>query len=119
MDSLLILLVIAAIIILLAVLTLIWMWKRKWKNTVDYQNYFNIGVIWIASGIVMYFIFQTPVGFFFLVVGVVYLVIGYKNRDKWGIPQETNPAVQKRLMIAITTGIILFVLGMLVLIILF
>jgi Ca2+/Na+ antiporter len=119
MDSLPLVLIIAAIIIILAVFMLLWMWKRKWKNTVDYRNYFNLGVIWIAFGIIMYFIFQTPLGLFFLAVGIIYFVIGYKNKDKWGIPQEIDPTVQKRLMIAITAGIILLVLGFVVLIVLF
>jgi hypothetical protein len=95
------------------------MWKRKWNSTVEYRNYFNIGVIWIAFGIVMYTLFQTLHGLFFFIVGVGYFVLGYKNKDKWGIPQETDPIVQKWLMIVITVGIILLVLGIVVLFVVF
>jgi hypothetical protein len=115
-DALILMLAIAAVVILLAIISLIWAWKRQWKSTVDYRNYFNIGVIWMASGAAIYAIFQNALGVFFFIIGLAFLLIGYKNKDKWGIIQEVDPTVQKRLMIAITLGVIIFVIGFVLLV---
>jgi 4-amino-4-deoxy-L-arabinose transferase-like glycosyltransferase len=119
MDPLSPLPIIAVLIVLVAVIMLVLMWKRKWKTRVDYRNYFIMGIIWIATGVAMSLLFENPVGYVFLVMGLVYFGIGYKNRGTWGIPQEVDPAEQKRLILGIAVGVILFVLGFMILLFFF
>jgi hypothetical protein len=119
MDPLSPLPIIAVLIVLVAVIMLVLMWKRKWKTRVDYRNYFIMGILWIALGVTMSLIFENPAGYVFLVMGLVYFGIGYKNRGTWGIPQEVDPAEQKRLILGIAVGVILFVLGFMILLFFF
>jgi len=91
------------------------MFKRKgWKREVDYRNYFNMGIVWLPLGIVFYIIFENIVGFWFLLMGLVYLSIGLKNKDKWGKPQKVSPKFQKMLMVSVLIGVVALILGILV-----
>ena len=47
-------------------------------------------------------------------MGLTYLSIGLKNKDKWGKPQKVSPKYQKIMTIAIAIGVILLVLGIIV-----
>ena len=102
---------IAVAVVILAILVVL-IYKRKgWKREVDYRSYFNMGIIWIPVGIIFYLVFKSVVGFWFLFMGLVYLAIGLKNRDKWGKPQKVSPKYQKIMMIAILIGVIFLILG--------
>ena len=92
------------------------MFKRKgWKREVDYRNYFNMGIVWLPLGIVFYIIFENIFfGLWFLFVGMVYLTIGLKNKDKWGKPEKVSPKYQKIMTIAIAIGVLALVLGIIV-----
>jgi len=50
----------------------------------------------------------------FFLLGLAYLAIGLKNRDKWGKPQKVSPKSQKMLMVSVLIGVIVLILGILV-----
>jgi len=104
---------IAVAAIILAILGILIMKKKGWKREVDYRNYFNMGIVWLPLGVVFYIIFENVVGLWFLLMGLIYLSIGLKNRDKWGKPQKVSPKYQKMLMISVLIGVIVLILGIL------
>ncbi len=108
-----ILISIALAAIVLAILGILIMKKKKWKKEVDYRNYFTMGAIWVLVGIVFFIIFENIIGGWFLLMGLVYLSIGLKNKDKWGKPQKVSPKSQQMLMIGVLIGIIVLVIGIL------
>ena len=87
--------VIVALILAIALvigILVAWMaWKRKREGKpveASYHTFFTMGVIWVPFSIVLmviYFILQIPffIGFPLFVLGLIYLIIGLKNRDKW------------------------------------
>lgn len=88
--------VIVVIILVIAVVTgilavaMIRKNKREGKQIVNYRAFFLLGVIWIPFSIVLMVVsaaLQIPfyIGFPFLALGLVYFVIGLKNRDTWKI----------------------------------
>jgi len=105
---------IAVAAIVLAILGILIIKKKGWKRKVDYSNYFGIGIVWLPLGIVFYVIFENTVGIMFLLLGLAYLSIGLKNRDKWGKPQKVSPKYQKMLMIGLLIGVIVLIVGILV-----
>ena len=105
---------IAVTVVILAILA-IFVFKRKgWNREVEYRSYFGIGIVWVPFGIVFYLIFGYVMGFVFIVMGLLFLAIGLKNKDKWGKPQKISPTYQKALMIAVLGLIGLLVLGIIV-----
>ena len=104
---------IAVAVVVLAILVIFWVKRKGWKREVDYRSYFNMGIIWLPLGIVFYIIFESLVGLFFLIMGLVYLSIGLKNKDKWGTPQKISPNYQKVMMILVIFLILGVVLGIL------
>ncbi|WP_455279131.1 hypothetical protein [[Eubacterium] cellulosolvens] len=101
-------------ILILAILAIFTFKRKGWNREVDYRTYFGIGIVWVPSGIVFYLIFGYVMGFVFIVMGLVFLAISLKNKDKWGEPQKMSPAYQKALMIAVLGLISLLVLGIIV-----
>ncbi len=87
--------VIAAVILAIAVVTgiiaVLMVRKKKKEGKLQEPNYrvfFIIGISWVPFSIalmVVSFILQIPfyVGFPLLALGLVYLIVGLKNRDKW------------------------------------
>lgn len=62
--------------------------KKAGKPQVDYRTFFLLGTIWVPFSIIFMivtFILQIPfyIGFPIFAVGLTYLIIGLKNRDKW------------------------------------
>ncbi len=83
-------LIILAIAVVTGIIAALMVRKRKkeGKPQADYRTFFIIGVIWVPFSIILVivsFILQVPfyIGFPFFVLGLVYLIIGLKNRDKW------------------------------------
>jgi len=105
---------IAVAVVIFAILGILVLKRKGWEREVDYRSYFNMGIIWLPLGIVFYLIFENVIGLWFLIMGLVYLSIGLKNKDKWGKPQKVSPKYQKALMIAVTIGVIALVLGIIV-----
>ena len=101
-------------VVLIAVLGILVLKRRGWQRKVDYRNYFNIGLIWLPFGIAIYLIFKNIVGLWLLIMGIAYLSIGLKNKDKWGKPQEVSPKYQKILMIAVLIGVLFLIFGIIV-----
>ena len=102
---------IAGVVAILAVLFILVLKRKGQKREVDYRSYFNMGIIWLPVGIIFYLIFKSMVGLWFLIMGLVYLSIGLKNKDKWGKPQKVSPKYQKTMVIAVAIGLIVLVLG--------
>jgi len=114
MDVPWILVSIAVGVVVLAILAIL-MFKRKgWKREVDYRSYYSMGIIWLPVGIVFYIIFENIIGLWFLIMGIVYLYIGLKNRDKWGKLQKVSPKYQKGMVIAVLIGVVALIIGILV-----
>ena len=103
---------VAILILALAVLFVVWA-KKDNKRTVDYRSYYTMGIVWLPLGIIFTVIFENIVGIFFFVMGVIYLSIGLKNRDKWGKPQKIPKKQQRMLAIAVLVGVLLLVAGIL------
>ncbi len=114
MDVPWILISIAIGIVVLLILGIFVLTKKDWKREVDYRMYFNMGIIWLPLGIVFYLLFGSMIGLWFIFMGIVYLSIGMKNKDKWGKPQHVSPTYQKILMTAVAVGVILLILGIIV-----
>ena len=98
----------------LAILAVLVLRRKGWNREVDYRTYFGMGIVWVPFGIIFYLIFESVMGFVFLVMGLVFLAISLKNKDKWGKPQKMSPTYQKALMIAVLGLIGLLVLGIIV-----
>ncbi len=105
---------IAVAAIVLAILGILIMKKKGWERKVDYRTYFSIGIVWLTSGITFYGIFENTTGIMFFLIGLAYLAIGLKNRDKWGKPQKVSPKYQKMLMVSVLIGVIVLIVGVLV-----
>jgi LPXTG-motif cell wall-anchored protein len=95
-----ILVAIGLLVLLLGVVV----WKRRKKpGPTDYRSYFIMGIVWIASGVILFLLpwllygeeFNS-VGSFFLAIGLGYAVVGLINRDKWGRQVEVPPETRKK-----------------------
>jgi hypothetical protein len=86
--------VIALIILAIAVVTGIiakLMARNKKKEGIpqaDYHTFFILGIIWVPFSIILMiisFIFQIPfwIAAPILIIGVIYLIIGWGNSGKW------------------------------------
>ena len=67
--------------------------KKEGKPPINYRTFFILGVTWIPFSIVLMvvsFILQIPfyIGFPFFIIGLIYLIRGLTNRDKW---QQNKP----------------------------
>ena len=90
-------LIILAIAVVTGILAALMVRKRKkeGKPPADYRTFFILGVIWVPFSIVLMavsFALQIPfyIGFPFLALGLIYLILGLKNRDKW---QQNKPKI--------------------------
>jgi hypothetical protein len=80
-------LVIAVTVVVLAV----WISRRRekvGKSTAYYRTFFIMGIAWVPFSIVLMvgsFIFQIPfyIHLPLLILGLICLIIGLANRDKW------------------------------------
>ena len=101
-------------IVVLAIGMVVAFRKRKEPRRVDYRNYFVMGVIWLLFAPVMVLLpwilhGEEPffMGFFFLVMGIAYMIIGLRNRDKWGKQVEPPPRANKIVLgLAVILGIL-------------
>lgn len=105
---------IAVAVVVLAILAILVLKRKGWEREVDYRSYFSMGIIWLPLGIVFYLILENVIGLFFLIMGLIYLSIGLKNKDKWGKKVKVSPKNQKMMVIAVTIGVIVLVLGIIV-----
>ena len=86
-----ILIAIVVVLVVTGILLVYLLWKRQkggQQIETDYRAFFLMGVIFLPVGIAMmiiYFLADLPfvIALPFVVLGLVYLVISLKNRDKW------------------------------------
>jgi len=90
-------LIILAIAVVTGILALLIPRKRKkeGKPQVDYHTFFILGITWVPFSIILMvvsFILQIPfyIGFPLFALGLIYLIIGMANRDKW---QQNKPKI--------------------------
>lgn len=79
-----ILLVIVGILVITGVIAIL-VWKKRKEQPsaeTDYRFFFILGICLFPLGIV-FIIVNYPIGYVFFIIGLVYLVIGLTNRDKW------------------------------------
>ena len=84
---------------------------QKPRRTIDYRAYFIIGVCFFPLG----FILSIVVSWGFLgmtVLGIISMVIGLANRDKWGKQAELAPTAAKTINLAITGLMIVLIFGL-------
>ena len=80
-----------AILIVVGILLVLVVWKRKKEGKLEEPNYrafFVMGVIWFPAGIVFMvisFLLDIPfvIGMPLFAMGLIYLIVGLANRDKW------------------------------------
>jgi peptidoglycan biosynthesis protein MviN/MurJ (putative lipid II flippase) len=83
--------VIIAIVIAAGIIMALMVWKKKREGKAEeanYRTFFVVGTIVVCASIVLmaisfilqiFFVIVTPV----LALGLIYLMIGLANRDKW------------------------------------
>jgi len=80
-----------------------------------------MGIIWLAFTPVMILLpwilhgEEPSLGFsFFFVMGLAYVIIGLRNRDKWGKKVEVSPTASRKMMGVIGVGVLILILGIVV-----
>jgi membrane protein CcdC involved in cytochrome C biogenesis len=110
-----ILVAILVAIVLLGVVMVVVLRKRRQPTRLDYRNYFVMGVIWLATGVVLSLLpwflhgeVSLWFGLFFLVMGLAYTIFGLVNREKWGKQVEVSSTTTRNMMIGmILVGLLL------------
>ena len=82
---------IVAVLVVTGVLLIILLVKRQKadnRDEIDYRAFFIMGVTFLPIGIAMmiiYMIADLPfiIALPFIIIGLIYLVLSLKNRDKW------------------------------------
>jgi len=54
---------------------------KKEKIKPNYRLFFILGMTWVPLGVVFY---KTTRNIGFLIMGIIFLIIGLINKDKWG-----------------------------------
>ncbi len=72
--------------LLLGIITALIAWKRKkegkYKET-DHRAFFTMGISFLPLGIVMSITIGNPGMLGITAIGIVYMIMGLANRDKW------------------------------------
>lgn len=90
-----ILIAIAAIVIILGILAIILTKKRKHKP--DYYSLFIMGAIWLPFGAVMSITNpESTVGFMFLILGLIYFIVGLSHKKEWKKNHKTLKQMSKQ-----------------------
>ena len=76
---------------------------KKEKIRPNYRLFFILGMTWVPLGVVFY---TTTKNIGFLIMGVIFLVIGLINKDKWGETVIANPQKRKLLIGLMLTGLL-------------
>jgi uncharacterized membrane protein len=84
MDFLLISLVLLGLALVATVVLVFVKWNKRKTGEVkeiNYQAFFSVGVVFLGAGIAMSV--ANPGLFGIAALGIVYMIIGLANRDKW------------------------------------
>jgi len=85
--------------------------EGKKPRTIDYRAYFIMGICFLPLGIILTIIIT--VGFLGLTaLGIIYMIIGLANRDKWGKQVEVAPTTTKTIMLVVIGLIIVLIFGL-------
>ena len=76
---------------------------KKEKIKPNYLLFFILGITWVPLGVVFY---KTARNISFLIMGVIFLIIGLINKDKWKETLVVNPQKRKLLIGLILTGLL-------------
>ncbi|MBN2396553.1 MAG: hypothetical protein JXC36_08885 [Candidatus Atribacteria bacterium] len=79
---------------------------KKEKIKPNYRLFFIFGMTWVPLGVVFY---NTTRNIGFLIMGVIFLIIGLINKDKWGETVIVNPQKRKLLIGLILTGLLVLI----------
>ncbi|UCD03486.1 MAG: hypothetical protein JSW73_03040 [Candidatus Woesearchaeota archaeon] len=75
------------VLILLGIATVVVVWKKKKEGKPiepDYRVFFFMGICFVGVGVA--FASATNPGFIgIMVLGIVYMIIGLKHKDKWKV----------------------------------
>ena len=84
MDFTLISLVLLGLALLATVVLVFIEWRKRKTGEVteiNYQAFFSVGVVFVGAGIAMSVV--NPGLFGIAALGIIYMIIGLANRDKW------------------------------------
>ena len=83
-DWILILPIIAGLSTLLGLVLMLFLWKKRKEGAVepDYRAFYILGIIFTPLGIVLSVVVTWAL-LGITALGVIYLIIGLANRDKW------------------------------------
>ena len=102
--------VILTLSILFGVLAMVLAKKRKKKKKeIDYYAFYTLGISFVPLGIV-FMVVLPPLGFAYLVMGISYLIIGLKNKDKW---KKQDKITQKKKIVMLKLVLFLGILAFL------
>ena len=105
-NSVFILILIAAIALILGIWILIYYRKKKYEP--DYYTFFIIGLVWLPLGI-------ATGNSTFWILGAVFFIIGLANQRKWKKKKAWNKLTKKEkrlILLSILIGLLLLILGM-------
>ena len=108
MNSLVILLLIALLVVALGVVA--WKKSKKQKFEVDFLTLFILGIVWIPLG------FATD-NIAFTIIGTALVIIGFANKKKWKNRKkwtDLDPQARKTQIVLITILGLLLLAGILV-----
>lgn len=83
------------LIVLIAVIFLV-MYKHKKsgkKQEPDYYMFFILGIVWTGAGVALA---TTTDNFGFIIMGLVFMVLGLVNKDKWKTNHKTYKDLSKK-----------------------
>ncbi|GAB4117249.1 MAG: hypothetical protein Kow00103_13740 [Candidatus Caldatribacteriota bacterium] len=94
-------------LMIIVLLFILFIQFKKGKFTPNYRLFFILGTTWTPLGVVFYI---NTKNYGFLVMGIIFLILGLANKDKW---EETEPIAtrQSKIIIGIL-AIGLLVLGL-------
>jgi hypothetical protein len=78
-------LIVGALVVIGLILILV-VWKMKKEGKIGEPNYkvfFTVGIAWIPIGVAIMITILPAAGMAFMCMGIIYMVIGLANRDKW------------------------------------
>jgi hypothetical protein len=56
---------------------------KKQKNNINYQSIFFMGISFVGLGVVFIAAVNEILGVSFMIIGILNMIIGAKNKDKW------------------------------------
>ena len=99
------------LVVVLAVVVISAMRGKKLEP--DYFSWFWMGLLWLPLGILMAITQGNPGYWIFGVMGLVFLALGLRNRDKWRLRRRFGdlPPEEKQLkLFAIAAGVLMLIL---------